>query len=53
MKLDDLEKTFEPIFAMYKMQRTEPKEAFGTFCATRSSRGHPGDRGVHGGVCAR
>ena len=32
MKLDDLEKTFEPIFCMYKMQRVATDEAFGTFC---------------------
>jgi sulfite reductase (ferredoxin) len=32
MKLDDLEATFEPIFAMYKMQRLAPEEAFGNFC---------------------
>jgi sulfite reductase (ferredoxin) len=32
MKLDDLEKTFEPIFAMYKAQRSAVDEAFGDFC---------------------
>jgi sulfite reductase (ferredoxin) len=32
MNLNDLEKTFEPIFCMYKMQREEEHEAFGTFC---------------------
>ena len=32
MKMDDLEKTFEPIFAMYKTQRVAPNEAFGNFC---------------------
>ena len=32
MKLAELEKTFEPIFCMYKMQRTSVDEAFGSFC---------------------
>jgi len=32
MKLEDLELTMEPIFAMYKAQRTSRDEAFGTFC---------------------
>lgn len=32
MKLDDLEKTFEPIFCMFKMQRLTEDEAFGNFC---------------------
>merc|ERR1711871_932860 len=32
MKLDDLETTFEPIFAMYKTQRLATNEAFGNFC---------------------
>merc|ERR1711972_1254158 len=32
MKLTDLEQTMEPIFAMYKTQRTSPDEAFGNFC---------------------
>merc|ERR1719353_2482511 len=32
MKLDDLELTMEPIFAMYKAQRVVADEAFGTFC---------------------
>merc|ERR1719321_900288 len=32
MKLADLEKTLEPIFEMYKAQRTSKDEAFGDFC---------------------
>ena len=32
MKLQDLEATFEPIFAMYRAQRATPDEAFGNFC---------------------
>ncbi|EOD12882.1 ferredoxin-sulfite reductase [Emiliania huxleyi CCMP1516] len=32
MKLDDLEATMEPIFAMYKTQRLAADEAFGNFC---------------------
>jgi len=32
MKLDDLEETMEPIFAMYRAQRVTADEAFGTFC---------------------
>jgi len=32
MKYDDLEKTVEPIFAMYKGQRNAADEAFGDFC---------------------
>jgi len=32
MKYDDLEKTVEPIFAMYKSQKNAPDEAFGDFC---------------------
>merc|ERR1719277_2919136 len=32
MKLADLEQTMEPIFTMYKTQRTSPDEAFGNFC---------------------
>merc|ERR1719240_476983 len=32
MKYDDLEATIEPIFAMYKVQRTAADEAFGDFC---------------------
>jgi sulfite reductase (ferredoxin) len=32
MKLEELEKTFEPIFAMYKTQRVAEDEAFGSFC---------------------
>lgn len=32
MKLADLEKTLEPIFEMYKTQRTSKDEAFGDFC---------------------
>jgi len=32
MKLEELEETMEPIFAMYKTQRTTADEAFGTFC---------------------
>ena len=32
MKLEQLEETFEPIFAMYKAQRVVADEAFGTFC---------------------
>jgi len=32
MKMVDLEKTFEPIFCMYKMQRLAVDEAFGNFC---------------------
>merc|ERR1712087_62114 len=32
MKFDDLEKTVEPIFAMWKSQRNVPDEALGDFC---------------------
>ena len=32
MKFDDLETTVEPIFAMYKSQRSFATEAFGDFC---------------------
>merc|ERR1719203_235292 len=32
MKLEDLEATMEPIFAMYKSQRITEDEAFGDFC---------------------
>ena len=32
MKYDDLEATVEPIFAMYKSQKSHPEEAFGDFC---------------------
>jgi sulfite reductase (ferredoxin) len=32
MKFDDLEKTVEPIFAMWKSQRNAPDEALGDFC---------------------
>jgi sulfite reductase (ferredoxin) len=32
MKLDDLEKTLEPMFAMWKSQRNTETEAFGDFC---------------------
>ena len=32
MKYDDLEATVEPIFAMYKTQRSHAEEAFGDFC---------------------
>ena len=32
MKMDDLEKTMEPIFAMYKFGRVSTDEAFGTYC---------------------
>ena len=32
MKYDDLEKTVEPIFAMYKSQKLTADEAFGDFC---------------------
>jgi sulfite reductase (ferredoxin) len=32
MKLEDLEKTVEPMFAMYKQHRESESEAFGDFC---------------------
>jgi len=32
MKLEELESTMEPIFAMYRSQRVTVDEAFGTFC---------------------
>jgi len=32
MKFEDLEATMEPIFAMYKSQRSTADEAFGNFC---------------------
>ena len=32
MNLDKLEETFEPIFAMFKTQRTHKDEAVGNFC---------------------
>jgi sulfite reductase (ferredoxin) len=32
MHIDDLEKTMEPIFAMWKSQRNAPDEALGDFC---------------------
>ena len=32
MKLEELEQTMEPIFAMYRSQRVTADEAFGTFC---------------------